>query len=366
VGCFIKDVKNRSLNSNTYSIRFQLKVLQVIDRLEAGGAERVFLDLTKLLLDKKIHVDTLTISAKGVLFGTIDTRATHYFLDRRNKFSVKKMLECASLCSKYDIIHVHMRHTYAYIRLSQLISNRKYKILFHDHYGDIHTDTRVPFTLRLLFKPTFYIGVSTSLRNWAIKQLRIDPKQTWVMRNTIIPYERKTEAVKNNKWVIVSNIRPSKNIEFAIGFSHEHNESLDIFGQLSGDEYSERILEMVRAHKEVTLYTNEFDIQAKLQNYALAIHVAHSESGPLVLMEYLIQGLPFLAHKTGEVADVLYPELPECFVDNLEKHEWNRKLELLKSNMPDEKKLKNLFYKYFGPEQYSNQCIQIYQQVVNS
>lgn len=342
------------------------KVLQVIDRLEAGGAERVFLDLTKLLLDKKIHVDTLTISAKGVLFDTIDTRAKHYFLDRRNKFSVKKMLECANLCSKYEIIHVHMRHTFAYVRLAQLISSRKFKILFHDHYGDINTDIRVPFTLRLLFAPTFYIGVSTSLHNWAIKQLHMVPEDTWVMRNTIIPYESKTEAVKNNKWVIVSNIRPSKNIEFAIEFAHEHNESLDIFGQLSNDVYGNRIAELVSANETINLFSNEFNIQGKLQNYTLALHVAHSESGPLVLMEYLIQGLPFLAHKTGEVADVLYHELPECFVDNLEKHEWNRKLEFLKSNMPNEEKLKNLFYKYFGPEKYINQCLAIYQQVVNS
>ena len=91
------------------------------------------------------------------------------------------------------------------------------------------------------------------------------------------------------------------------------------------------------------MISDELNIQSKLSNYQIAIHVAHSESGPLVLMEYLIQGLPFLAHKTGEVADVLYSELPECFVNSLEKHEWNRKLEFLRSNMPDEKKMKNLF-----------------------
>lgn len=343
-----------------------MKILQVIDRLEAGGAERVFLDLTKLLLDKKIHVDTLTISAKGVLFDTIDTRATHYFLDRRNKFSLKKMLECASLCSKYDIIHVHMRHTYAYVQLAQLISLSKFKILFHDHYGDINTDIRVPFTLRLLFKPTFYIGVSASLHNWAIKHLRMDPIHTWVMRNTIIPFESKTEAVKNNKWVIVSNIRPSKNIEFAIEFANEHNESLDIFGQLSNDEYGNRIAELVNVNEKINLYTNEFNVQSKLQNYTLAIHVAHSESGPLVLMEYLIQGLPFLAHKTGEVAEVLFKEIPECFVLNLNTEEWNQKLLNLKNNLPYERKLKNLFFKYFGPEQYVNQCLTIYQKILNS
>ena len=80
-----------------------MKILQVIDRLEAGGAERVFLDMTQLLLDTNIEVDTLTISGKGILFSAIDKRAKHFFLDRKNKFSIIKMIECATLCSKYDI-----------------------------------------------------------------------------------------------------------------------------------------------------------------------------------------------------------------------------------------------------------------------
>jgi glycosyltransferase involved in cell wall biosynthesis len=342
------------------------KILQVIDRLDAGGAERVFLDMTQLLLDKDIEVDTLTISGKGVLYNTIDQRAKHFFLDRRMKFSINKMLECAKLCANYDIVHVHMRHTYSYVKLAQILFGKKYKIIFHDHYGDIDKNILVPWTLRFFFKPSHYIGVSSSLCTWAKCNLKMNSLKIWMLRNTIIPYENKSVVPKNNKWVIVSNIRPSKNIEFAIQFASANHKVLDIFGQFTGDQYSKKILELVCKTDQVKLFTNELNVQSKMQAYHMAIHVAHSESGPLVLMEYLIQGLPFLAHKAGEVADVLKNELPECFVDSLNIEEWNLKLQVLNDNLPSERKLRDLFFKFFSPEQYINQCIAIYQEVLNS
>jgi hypothetical protein len=55
------------------------KILQVIDRLEVGGAERVFLDLTYLLLNENLSIDTLLISGQGPLSASIDPRAGNIF-----------------------------------------------------------------------------------------------------------------------------------------------------------------------------------------------------------------------------------------------------------------------------------------------
>jgi glycosyltransferase involved in cell wall biosynthesis len=343
-----------------------LKVLQVIDRLTAGGAERVFLDLTKLLLDKNIKVDTLTVSGKGVLYDLIDQRAERYYLDRKNKFSGIKLLECAELCAKYDIVHVHMRHTYKYIRLVQLVSRKKFKVIFHDHFGDIDKDVSIPLGFSCLLKPKYYIGVSLTLTNWAKNNLKVKSNNIWLLRNTILPNNNEFINVNNNKWIIVSNLKRTKNIEFAIDFALKHRVELDIYGQSIEVDYSKEVYEKIRSVKGVNLIANEFNIQTKLRDYKFAIHTAYSESGPLVILEYLIQGLPFLAHKTGEVADVLYSEIPQCFVDNLDELEWSKKLLFLNDNIPNEEKLKDLFNKHFGFENYINECVNIYQKVLDS
>ncbi len=346
-----------------------MKILQVIDRVEVGGAERVFLDLTSLLLDKGFRVDTLCISAQGKQYDTIDTRANSMFLNRKSKYSILTMWKCAAICSKYDIVHVHMRFTYAYIRLAQLVSFRKFKIVFHDHFGDIEKDKSIPWSLKGIFCPHYYIGVSNTLYTWSKDFLRINNTNTWLLRNTIIPHN-----VSNNndvkygerKWLVVSNLRETKNIEFAVDLALKMNRKLTIVGQVLNNEYSIRLKAFIEQHLTLTLLENEQNVQSLMGAYSLALHTAKSESGPLVLMEYLAQGLPFVAYETGEVANILKDILPQCFLKSFDESDWINKIEHIEQNPPSATYLKSLFETYFGPEKYINQCLAIYQQVVNS
>ena len=342
-----------------------MKVLHIIDRLDIGGAERAFLDLTKLLLDNNVYVDTLCISAKGELYDTIDNRAKKFYLKRKNKFSLFKLLKCAKFCSKYDIVHVHMRHTYAYVKLAQLISFSTFKILFHDQFGDIQLNKKVPFTMRFLMKPTYYIGVSNMLKNWSIEHLKINPTNSWVLKNTVIPQHQSEIVERTKDWVVVSNVRSTKNIEFAIILSEMCSKSLDVIGQKGKDDYSKRIeLEISKSNK-CLLLDNISNVQPYLSEYKMALHTSKSESGPIVLMEYMANGLTFLAHKTGEVADVLYDLLPECFVLDLDQSNWINAIKNLEEFPPSDEKLKNLFKIHFGPEKYVEQCLKIYQHIVS-
>lgn len=340
----------------------QLKVLQVIDRLEIGGAERVFLDLTHLLLNEKYTVDTLLISSRGSLYSSIDARAGKYFLNRKNKFSLFKLVECASICAKYQIIHVHMRHTYAYVKLAQLISFKKFTIIFHDHYNKIDI---IPFFLKGLFKPTFYIGVSQQLIEWAVSKLKIDRTKSFLLRNVILPTDNSVE-MNFKDLVMVSNISPVKNIEFAIQLANTIRRNLLIFGNALKTSYAENILDLIEDSSHVEIVQKETDVQRFFGNFTLAIHTSFSETGPLVLLEYLSRGLPFLAYETGEVAHLLKKEIPECFIKQFDVNAWKTRMQMLQENPPSPDKLMMLFNKYFGAKQYVQQCVVIYQQVASS
>ena len=340
------------------------KILQVIDRLEVGGAERVFLDLTYLLLNENIQVDTLLISAKGPLFASIDQRAGKYFLNRKWKFNPLKMVECASFCSRYQIVHVHMRHTYAYVRLAQIISFKKFKIIFHDHFGDSEMNFRSLFTLKGLFKPRYYIGVSMHSVNWAIAKLNIDNSRVFLLKNIIIPSDNSVMLNSNGDILMISNIRPIKNIELAIELANNFRRKLTIYGNSSDGEYSENILKLIETSGYVELIQGENNVQLFFKNYSLALHTAHSETGPLVLMEYLARGLPFLAHAVGEVAEILKDEIPECFINSLDITKWEEKINYLEKAAPSPEKLMSLFNKYFGTKGYIGKCMNIYKQIL--
>jgi len=340
------------------------KILQVIDRLEVGGAERVFLDLTSLLLNENIQIDTLLISARGPLFGCIDQRAGKLCLNRKWKFDPFKMLECARICSRYKIVHVHMRHTYAYVRLAQIISFKKFKIIFHDHFGESEMSFRSSFTLKGFFKPKYYIGVSQHLVHWATIKLNIANSRVFLLKNTIIPSDGSIKLKSNKDLLMISNIRPIKNIELAVGLANHLRRKLTIYGNAPANEYSENILKLIKASGYVELIQGENNVQRFLKNYSFALHTAHSETGPLVLMEYLARGLPFLAHAVGEVAEVLIDEIPECFVDSLDIAKWEEKISYLQNTAPSPEKLMSLFNKYFGAKKYIENCLNIYQQIL--
>ena len=341
------------------------KVLQVIDRLEVGGAEKVFLDLTHLLLNEGVQVDILLVSGKGPLHNRVDTRANTYFLNRKWKFNPLKMFECASVCSKYNIVHVHLRHSYAYVRLAQVISFKKYKIIFHDHSGNTQLSQAIPFNLKGLFKPKYYVGVSEKLARWAVNGLGIKSENVFCLRNTIIPCAQDVTIKPLGDMVMISNIRPVKNIELAIALADKLKRNLTIYGNVHTSKYSKDILKQIETSSFVTLIRGEAFVQRFLKNYSLALHTSFSETGPLVLVEYLSKGLPFLAHSAGEVADVLKNEIPECFIDSLDITEWEERVSYLESASPSVEKLNGLFYKYFGSQQYVEKCLDIYNHVLD-
>ncbi len=341
----------------------KVSILHVIDRVEVGGAEKVFLDLTYLLLNENLKVDVLLISGKGALFKQIDTRNGISFLNRKNKFSLFKLFECAAICARYQIVHIHMRHTYAYVKLAQLISFKKFTIIFHDHNNKIDT---IPFSLNGLFKPIFYIGVSQQLIEWAVSKLKIDKNKTFLLRNIIIPSNNSVEINLGKDLVMVSNISPVKNIEFAIELANTLKRNLLIFGNAPETKYAQNILNLIEDSPYVEIVKKETEVQRFFGNFSLAIHTSFSETGPLVLLEYLSRGLPFLAHETGEVANLLRKEIPECFIHKLDVNSWKVRIEMLVANPPSPDKLKRLFNKYFGAKQYVQQCVAIYEQVVNS
>lgn len=345
-----------------------VSVLQVIDRLEIGGAERVLLDLTFLLRNEGVNVDVLTISGKGQLDRQIDRRCKRYYLNRKRKYSISKIWECYEICRNYSVVHVHMRHTYAYIRLVQFMLFGKFKIVFHDHFGDIDKTKTVPFSLRFLFKPKYYIGVSESLSLWASNELKIPKNRIWTLRNTIIPMDCNGElfAASENNIILISNIRRTKKIDFAIDLALKYDLKLDVYGNVMDLQYGEILKEKIRFSNHIRIISGVSDIQPLLKNYRLAIHTAESESGPLVLLEYLANGIPFLAYGTGEIFVTLKSKYPQYFINNYVFDNWYNRINQIENSEVQSNKLKGIFRDYFGPNLYIKQCMDIYHQVIVS
>lgn len=341
-----------------------MKVLQVIDRLNIGGAEKVMLTITKLLADKGVDTGVLIFNPGFPLDKDIDKRARLFILGRKNKYSLASLYQANTFCSGYDIVHVHMRHCYTYIKLAQLLFRGKYKIILHDHYGDIEMDKSIPMGWNLIFKPRYYIGVSNTLVSWALNTLKTNPAKTYLLSNTIIPDTSVSHHTPlQNKAVMVANIRQTKHIEFAVSLFNQLDWELDIYGNKTDEDYYNKVIALINSNPKIKIIQGVSNLSTIYNRYSIAVHCGVSETGPLVLLEYLAYGIPFIAYKTGEVADVVSKELPILFMDSFNTEDWIARIYEISRRDDLPPKLTAIFKQYFSPAKYIDKCLEIYRDV---
>ena len=339
-----------------------MKILQIIDKLDIGGAERVFVDMCNILQENHQDISAmLLLEDKGVL--VVDLKVPIIALNRKNKWSVRTMYKCAKILRQYDVIHCHSRHIYKYIALVNFLFRVKSKIIFQDHYGSIDIDKEIPFLFDSLFKPKYYVGVSKTLNQWAIDALKINENCVFLLQN-IIKKQHHVPTHNELEFILVSNIKPVKNNMFAIELCKSIDAPLVLIGKNQNKDYFLR-LEQELGDK-ISINDKVSNAQAIMGKSKIGLHTSKSETGPLVLIEYLAQGLPFLAYETGEVAKILKPHFPEYFIDNFDLEKWKMRLDLIRNSSPDTQKMAMVFEQYFGEKQYYIKLLNIYKCVLNS
>jgi len=343
-----------------------MKILQVIDSLEIGGAEKVFIDLTNLLYENRADVSTLFILDPGKLANQLHEDIRKHSLNRRFKWSLLTLYRSARIIKRYDIIHCHHRHVFAYINLSAMIFGVRTKIILHDHYGLIDLNKKIPKNIIGPFKPTYFIGVSKKLTEWAKERLKVNANHVYILPNIVRHMKQPIQAVKTHDWILVSNIKPVKNQLFAVKLAQKMNKSLLIVGNIQDTAYYQTLQDAINdVSGNITIKTDVTDVRPFLTQASIGLHVSTSETGPLVLIEYLSIGLPFVSYQTGEVVQTLKNVFPEMLISNFDISQWELAINFIESYNCDQYNnvIKKFYEANFNEDQYLNKCLEIYQDI---
>lgn len=348
-------------------------VVQIIDTLESGGAEKVLIMLSNLLYANGHNVKVICTLNSGSIANQLNSNIQQVALHRKNKFSLFTMYKLVKECSNYEIVHVHSRHNLLYLFVAATIFRLNKKIFFHEHFGNIDVDKSVKWYQKIIYPQVKYIAVSRSLQQWALHILKLSPSSVFLLPNTIEKINSQSSHVEkttasNLKLLLVSNFRRSKNIEFAIEVASALQQQniafiLTIIGQVADVSYYTEIKELINNHNlasNINIVHDCYNIQPVLSQYHLALHTAKTESGPLVLIEYMAQGLPFLAFKTGEVVDEIINDVPELIMKNFSVNDWIYKIINYNDLITLKQNLLLLYDKKFSLNNYYQQCIKIY------
>ncbi len=296
-----------------------MRVIQVIDTLEAGGAERMAINLANSLAG---HVEVSYLCStrrEGILKKELKKEVKYLFLNKKSSidFSAFRKFKNFVLENKIDIIHAHST-SYFLCSLIKWYLGNKVKLVWHDHYGNSEFLNSRPKISLTFFSKYFngILSVNGKLANWAKENLHI--KLIQVVRNFIendSEIRSKTEKLKGNsgdfKLICVANLRPQKdhmNLLKAFEMLDEEHVSLHLIGKDFEDDHSAKIFNFIE-HSEKKHNIFYYGAREYIINYLnqadAGIISSISEGLPLALLEYGLAGLPVICTEVGECPNVL-------------------------------------------------------------
>lgn len=350
-----------------------MKVALLNDKLDAGGAEKVLVNMANLLHKNGVEVTVILFLQPAVLDHLIHPAIKIGYLQRKGRFDLKAMFRLKKMLHGVDIVHVHSRYNLRYYMVARIMASiHRPKLVFHEHVPVLSVDF---FTKLMMQRTAAYVAVLQSMCSWAKETMKVAASRVFYLPNTITPPAINIEQQPAGyKIIMVGNCWHFKNQLFAIDLinSLPQNYTLEIYGAVNDVSYHEQILKKIESYdlqQRVKMVQGVSNIYEVLGNYNFAIHTSPSETGPLVLLEYMYAGLPFLSYKTGDVVDNITAQLPEVVLDTFNIENWKNAIVNIMMNdavrQQIRTKMKAIIHNQYSEANFYTQLSGIYQSVLN-
>lgn len=349
-----------------------MKIALINDRLNAGGAEKVLVYIANLLYKNGIDVTVIILLDKAALDSQIHPNIPIHYLHRKSRFSISAFVQLKRLLKDVNIVHVHSRYNLRYYMVAKLLVGiHKPAVFFHEHVPSFKIDL---FTRYLFSKVNAYVAVQDEMRKWAVQYQMVQNENAYYLPNTVVAPSKPIQIKEDGfKILMVGNYRYQKNQQFAISLLEKlpKQYTVDIYGMIDTPAYYEaleNLIQELNLQERVKLVKGVTNIYAIIENYSFALHTSLNETGPLVLVEYLYAGLPFITYCTGDVVEVIKEKLPFFIVNSFDKQEWINAVE----NLMRLRKTKDLnpimqevIHENFSEENYFTKLVYIYRELLN-
>jgi glycosyltransferase involved in cell wall biosynthesis len=297
-----------------------MTVLQLIDSLDAGGAERVAVTYANALVPE-IDQSSLCVTRKeGILKKTIDGRVNYLFLNKKHTLDILALIRLIRFIQKHQITIIHAHSSSYFTATLMKLINSKLKLIWHDHYGNSEMLEHRKFKVLRWCSKKFsrILCVNRDLEEWANRNLKT--KKVHYFRNAVsFPSEMndmsiKLEGQKGKRIVCLANFRPQKDHEnlleaFKQVVQKYSDFSLHLFGKNWNDSYFRKINELMiqdELKSNVFYYGSNTNVAQILQHMDMGVLASKSEGLPMTLLEYGMAGLGVVCTDVGQCKDVIH------------------------------------------------------------
>ncbi|MDT0556055.1 glycosyltransferase [Patiriisocius hiemis] len=295
-----------------------MRVLQLIDSLDGGGAERIAINLANCL---STHTEKSFLCAtrkEGILKSTISNKVEYLHLQRNNTLDILSLIRLSKYVRVNKITHIHAHSTSFFLGVLVYFLNRKIKIIWHDHYGDSEHLEKRDFKVLKWFSRYFdcIIAVNEKLKTWS--ELNLKCNKVYFIINFVNDNQSEVlnEEIKGEgtfKIVCLANVRPQKDHlnllkAYSIAQKQLSNISLHLIGSVNKEsEIYRELSNYIDKHKinQVYFYGSKQITQTFLKQFDIGVLSSRSEGLPVAILEYANAKLPTIVTNVGQCADVI-------------------------------------------------------------
>lgn len=306
-----------------------MRILQIIDSLDIGGAEKMSINYANSLANVVDFSGLVATRKEGHLKTQIHSNVNYLFLQKKSTIDVKAILRLRKYCKENKITHLQAHSSSFFTAFLVKLTLPKINIIWHDHNGLSEFISNKKAVL-LQFCSYFFKGivvVNYQLKNWAEKTLHC--KQCIYLPNyTILNSSEPKETVllgnTGKKILCLANFRFQKNhfllLDVAKKLKLSHPDwSFHLVGKDFNDDYSAKIKLSITENSledTVFIYGSKTDTQNIIQQADVAILTSQSEGLPVALLEYGLNRKPVISTKVGEIPMIIKDKVNGCIVDN--------------------------------------------------
>ncbi|AWG25398.1 glycosyltransferase [Flavobacterium kingsejongi] len=296
-----------------------MRIVQLIDSLEPGGAERMAVNYANMLSETIAFSSLVTTRQEGALKEELLPGVFYLFLKKKHTFDFGAVFRLRHFIKKHKIALIHAHSSSFFMAVMTKLIYPRVKIIWHDHYGNSNfLEQRNASVLK--WASIFFAGiisVNKALKNWSIAQLHCN--QIGVLPNFVV--EEKVGVVENTlkgtdgkRIIMVANLRPQKDHFFLIAIAdtlrkYDPDWSFHLIGKDFEDAYADRIKKEIRDKKlenSIFIYGAQNKTAVSVAASDIAILTSESEGLPLALLEYGIHSKAVICTDVGDVSDVIH------------------------------------------------------------
>ena len=299
----------------------RIRVMQVVDSLDAGGAETVALNIANSLPVDRFASYLCATRRTGPLKARLASHVPLICLERKGRFDLNALRRMSQYIAAQGIQVLHAHGSSLFIaQLASLgLGRRGPAIVWHDHYGRCEDDGRSCWLYRTATRGAGVIAVNTRLARWSREKLHVPTDRVWYVPNWIekplfaggAPLTLPGQPGK--RIALVANFRAQKDHVTLLRALVQVRESVPdvhllVVGAPSEPGYAEHVHQQIRSlklEKNVEILGYRQDVNAILSECDIGVLSSVSEGLPLALLEYGGASLPVVATDVGQCREVL-------------------------------------------------------------